>query len=187
MFLRIVPPYSHISVQAITKIVRTAIAAAGIDPDGRKQGPHAFRSSLASSMVNDNIPYEVVRKTLGHTDQNAIRSYARLDLEQLRGYALPVMEAAGTFAAFLEGEVLPVMKEFQSVFRNELEEYLKINQGIVNEDTLRNTRRVLLSFDSSLAEENTNVISEAAVNRWIREIRQTKRSQNGQRQGKLSP
>ena len=85
------------------KIVRTAIAAAGIDPDGRKQGPHAFRSSLASSMVNDNIPYEVVRKTLGHTDQNAIRSYARLDLEQLRGYALPVMEAAGTFAAFLEG------------------------------------------------------------------------------------
>ena len=98
-------------------------------------------------MVNDNIPYEVVRKTLGHTDQNAIRSYARLDLEQLRGYALPVMEAAGTFAAFLE-EVLPVMKEFQSVFRNELEEYLKINQGTVNEDTLRNTRRVLLSFDS---------------------------------------
>ena len=69
VFLRIVPPYSHISVQAITKIVRTAIAAAGIDPDGRKQGPHAFRSSLASSMVNDNIPYEVVRKT--HTDQNA--------------------------------------------------------------------------------------------------------------------
>ena len=65
------------------------------------------------------------------------------------------------------------MKEFQSVFRNELEEYLKINQGTVNEDTLRNTRRVLLSFDSSLAEENTNVISEAAVNRWIREIRQT--------------
>lgn len=103
VFLRIVPPYSHISVQAITKIVRTAIAAAGIDPDGRKQGAHAFRSSLASSMVNDNIPYEAVRKTLGHTDQNAIRSYARLDLEQLRGYALPVMEATGIFAAFLEG------------------------------------------------------------------------------------
>lgn len=103
VFLRIVPPYSHISVQAITKIVRTAIAAAEIDPDGRKQGPHAFRSSLASSMVNDNIPYEVVRKTLGHTDQNTIRSYARLDLEQLRGYAIPVMEATGTFAAFLGG------------------------------------------------------------------------------------
>ena len=28
------------------------------------------------------------------------------------------------------------MKEFQSVFRNELEEYLKINQGTVNEGHL---------------------------------------------------
>ena len=61
------------------------------------------QASLASSMVYDNIPYEVVRKTLGHTDQNAIRSYASLDIEQLRGYALPVPEAAGTFAGFLEG------------------------------------------------------------------------------------
>ena len=87
----------------ITKIVRTAIAVAGIEPGGRKQGAHAFRSSLASSMVNDNIPYEAVRKILGHTDQNAIRSYARLDMEQLRGYALPVMEATGIFAEFLEG------------------------------------------------------------------------------------
>lgn len=103
VFLRIVPPYGHISVQAITKIAKTAIEAANIDPSGRKQGPHAFRSSLASSMVNDNIPYEAVRKTLGHTDQNAIRCYARLDLEQLQGYALPVAEATGAFAAFLEG------------------------------------------------------------------------------------
>lgn len=46
VFLRIVPPYSHISVQTITKIVKTAIAAAGIDPDGRKQGPHAFSHPL---------------------------------------------------------------------------------------------------------------------------------------------
>lgn len=103
VFLRIVPPYGHISVQAIAKIARTAIAVAGIEPGGRKQGAHAFRSSLASSMINDNIPYEAVRKILGHTDQNAIRSYARLDMEQLRGYALPVMEAAGIFAEFLEG------------------------------------------------------------------------------------
>ena len=103
VFLRIVPPYRNISVQAITKIARTAILSAGIDPVGRKQGAHAFRSSLASSMVNDNIPYEAVRKTLGHTDPNAIRSYARLDVEQLRNYALPAIEATDVFAAFLEG------------------------------------------------------------------------------------
>ncbi len=103
VFLRLVPPYSHISIQAVTKIAKTAIGAAGIDPGSRKCGTHAFRASLASSMVNDNIPYETVRKTLGHTGQNAICSYARLDIGQLRGYALPVPEAAGTFASFLEG------------------------------------------------------------------------------------
>lgn len=103
VFLRIVPPYTHISVQAIGKIVRMAIQRAGIEPGNRKSGAHAFRSSLASSMVNDDVPYEVVRKTLGHTDQNAIRAYARLDIERLREYALPVPEATGSFADFLEG------------------------------------------------------------------------------------
>jgi hypothetical protein len=54
-------------------------------------------------MVNDGVPYEAVRKTLGHIDPNAISHYARLDIERLRFYALPVPEAAGAFADFLEG------------------------------------------------------------------------------------
>ncbi|MCL2670446.1 MAG: tyrosine-type recombinase/integrase [Clostridiales bacterium] len=87
----------------IGKIVRRGIYKAGIIPGGRSCGPHAFRSSLASSMVNDGLPYEAVRKTLGHTDPNAIKSYARLDIEQLRAYALPVPEASGGFADFLCG------------------------------------------------------------------------------------
>lgn len=60
------------------------------------------------------------------------------------------------------------MKEFQSIFKNELAEYLEISQGTISEDTLRNTRRVLLSFDSLMAEENSSEISEALINQWIR-------------------
>ena len=52
--------------------------------------PPRIRASLASSMVNDDVPYEVVRNTLGHTDVNAIKSYAKLDVERLRVYALAV-------------------------------------------------------------------------------------------------
>lgn len=66
----------------------------------------SFRSSLASSMVNDNIPYDVVRKTLGHIDTNAIKSYARLDIEQLRAYELAVPKATDGFADFLAGKVV---------------------------------------------------------------------------------
>ena len=85
------------------KLTSTAIRSAGIVPGGRKCGPHAFRASLASSMVNDDVPYEVVRNTLGHTDVNAIKSYAKLDVERLRVYALAVPEATGYFAKFLSG------------------------------------------------------------------------------------
>ena len=103
VFLSLKPPFSHISVQLLGKLTSAAICSAGIVPGGRKCGPHTFRASLASSMVNDDVPYEVVRNTLGHTDVNAIKSYAKLDVERLRVYALTVPEAAGYFAKFLSG------------------------------------------------------------------------------------
>ena len=103
VFLSLKPPFSHISVHLLGKLTSTAIRSAGIVPGGRKCGPHAFRASLASSMVNDDVPYEVVRNTLGHTDVNAIKSYAKLDVERLRVYALAVPETTGYFAKFLSG------------------------------------------------------------------------------------
>ena len=103
VFLSLKPPFSHISVYLLGKLTSTAIRSAGIVPGGRKCGPHAFRASLASSMVNDDVPYEVVRNTLGHTDVNAIKSYAKLDVERLRVYALAVPKATGYFAKILSG------------------------------------------------------------------------------------
>ncbi len=103
---RSVPELQAIAVQLseqLGKLTSAAIRSAGIVPGGRKCGPHAFRASLASSMVNDDVPYEVVRNTLGHTDVNAIKSYAKLDVERLRIYALAVPEAAGYFAKILSG------------------------------------------------------------------------------------
>ena len=103
VFLSLKPPFSHISVHLLGKLTSIAIRSAGIVPGGRKCGPHAFRASLASSMVNDDVPYEVVRNTLGHTDVNAIKSYAKLDVERLRVYALAVPKATGYFAKILSG------------------------------------------------------------------------------------
>ena len=65
------------------------------------------------------------------------------------------------------------MNEFKSIFKNELAEYLAISQGTISDGTLQNTRRILLSFDSLLAEENTGEISERTVNRWIGRFLQT--------------
>lgn len=57
-------------------------------------------------MVNDNVSYETVRKVLGHSSNNAIKHYARIDIEKLRTYSLEPPVASGGFKAFLNGEVL---------------------------------------------------------------------------------
>ena len=68
----------------------------GINIAGKKHGPHSLRASLASSMVNDGISYETVRKVLGHDSPNAIRHYARLDIQMLRNCALACPAPSGT-------------------------------------------------------------------------------------------
>ena len=76
---------------------------AGVDYKGKKHGLHALRSSLASSMVNDNVSYDIVRKVLGHTDDDSIKHYARIDIEELRKCAIEVPVPSGKFKKFLEG------------------------------------------------------------------------------------
>lgn len=97
------PPYTIMTKNGVIACYRRALFKANIEIGNRGYGPRAFRSSLASSMVNDRVPYEVVRKTLGHVDPNAISHYAKLDIEQLRFYALTVPKATGAFADFLAG------------------------------------------------------------------------------------
>ena len=105
VFLRRRAPFCGISISSLSDAVNRYFIMAGINPDGRKRGSHALRSSLASSMVNNNVPYEVVRKVLGHADPNAIKHYAKIDVERLREYAIPVPKPTGIFACFLNGEV----------------------------------------------------------------------------------
>ena len=105
IFIQVRAPYKDITISSITEAFKRSLKQAGIDINNRKQGPHAFRSSLASSMVNDDVPYEVVRRALGHDDPNAIKHYAKIDIERLREYAVPVPNPTGIFAHFLNGEV----------------------------------------------------------------------------------
>lgn len=106
IFINIYAPYKPITTGTLRNTLKKYIVAAGIDIGNRKKGPHTLRSSLASSMVNDDIPYETVRKVLGHSSNNAIKHYARIDVEKLRQYCLEPPEVSGKFKAFLQGEVV---------------------------------------------------------------------------------
>jgi hypothetical protein len=54
-------------------------------------------------MVNGGIPYDVVRKALGHADPQAVKHYAKADVENLRLQAVDVPAPTGTFAMILQG------------------------------------------------------------------------------------
>lgn len=106
IFLNVYAPYKPITTATIRNAMKNYIASAGIDIGNRKKGPHVLRSSLASSMVNDDISYETVRKVLGHSSNNAIKHYARIDVEKLRQYSLEPPAVSGKFKAFLQGKVI---------------------------------------------------------------------------------
>jgi len=103
VFLRVNAPFEKITTSAVRFETSQYFCKAGIDTAGKKHGPHVFRSSLASSMINHQAKYDVVRKILGHTDPDAVKHYARVDIERLREYAIEPPAPSGCFKEFLEG------------------------------------------------------------------------------------
>jgi len=103
VFIRQLAPYQNIENTTLYCATARSFHAAGINITGKKHGPQTFRSSLASSMVNDSIPYEAVRKILGHSNLKTIKHYAKLNIEMLRQCAIEVPEPTGKFKEFLQG------------------------------------------------------------------------------------
>jgi site-specific recombinase XerD len=105
LFIRANAPHRAITTSVLRYSLSKYFKVANIDISDKKHGPHSLRSSLASSMVNDDMPYEVVRKLLGHSDPDAIKHYAKVDIEKLRCYAIDVPGPSGRFANLLEGRI----------------------------------------------------------------------------------
>lgn len=103
VFHSMTAPYGRITTSIIRHIVNNCICKAGIDTKNRKHGPHAFRSSLASHMIDDDCSYETVRRILGHTDPNVIKHYAKTDVERLRLCAISPPTPSGLFEDYLSG------------------------------------------------------------------------------------
>ena len=97
-------PYGRITTSIIRHAVTNSFIAAGIDITEKKHGPHTFRASLASSMVNEGTSYNTVRRILGHSDPDMIKHYARTDIENLRMCAIEPPLPTGLFSDYLTGK-----------------------------------------------------------------------------------
>lgn len=104
VFHSMTAPYGRITTSIIRHTINECFEAAKVCTIGKKHGPHSLRSSLASSMVNDDVSYDVVRRILGHTDPDVIKRYAKVDIENLRLCSIDPPEASGQFLEFLSGK-----------------------------------------------------------------------------------
>jgi site-specific recombinase XerD len=106
LFVKHVPPYGEINPATAHTIVSRYFEKSGIAiPQGKKHGPHALRHSLASSLLEGNVPLPVISEALGHTNTNTTGVYLKIDVENLRKCALSVpfyAEKGKAVAMFVE-------------------------------------------------------------------------------------
>lgn len=101
IFMTLMIPYKPVDCGVINTMVWEAFRQSGIAIAERRHGSRAFRSSIASNMINDSVPTEVVRRVLGHGTKHAIKYYAKIDIESMRLCPLPVPAPSGIFAELL--------------------------------------------------------------------------------------
>jgi len=72
---------------AICDVVRRALRRAELDPEFK--GAHLLRHSLATNMLRRGASLEQIGQILRHSQTNTTQIYAKVDIEALRGIALP--------------------------------------------------------------------------------------------------
>ncbi|WP_430885133.1 tyrosine-type recombinase/integrase [Fusibacter sp. JL216-2] len=101
IFLSAVVPIRGVTTSSIYQFISQYIKDAEIDVGERKKGAHALRMTFASELVAEKVPYDVVRKILGHEDPITIKHYVAFDIESLRTCAIEVPMPTGKLAEYL--------------------------------------------------------------------------------------
>lgn len=98
IFLRMQAPFKKLNPASLHMIVTNAFRDAGITArPGRCHGPHALRASLATSMLEKEIPLPVISEVLSHSDTDTTKMYLKVDMHHLRKIALEVPGLTGVW------------------------------------------------------------------------------------------
>jgi len=92
LFVRLRAPLHGLRLSAICCVVRRALKRAGLNPDFK--GAHLLRHSLATNMLRSGASLSEIGQVLRHTQPATTQIYAKVDIEALRGIALPWMGGA---------------------------------------------------------------------------------------------
>lgn len=90
VFLSHTPPFKDFNSSSLYRIVSDYIYKAGLTVPGKKRGPHSLRHSLASRLLEENVPLPVISEILGHASTETTAVYLTIGIDQLRRCALEV-------------------------------------------------------------------------------------------------
>lgn len=98
VFLRMQAPFGKLNPAALHNIVTKAFRDANVVVNpGRKHGPHALRASLATMMLEKEVPLPVISETLSHSNTDTTKIYLKVDMHHLRKLALEVPDLTGVW------------------------------------------------------------------------------------------
>lgn len=87
-----------LSAPAVSCIAAKYFGKSGVSAlNTRRRGTHAFRHSLASSMLNKEITLPVISCVLGHSSTETTKVYLKVDFNQLKKCTLPMPENHSPF------------------------------------------------------------------------------------------
>lgn len=90
IFMKHKVPTQPCTAGGIYNLVANRLSRAGIVVGERKRGPHALRHSLASRLLEENVPLPIISEVLGHSNSNTTAAYLAIDIDKLRQCALEV-------------------------------------------------------------------------------------------------
>lgn len=85
------PPFTEFKPSCVGSLVRHHLQKSGVRIEGRKQGSHTLRHSLASRLLEHEIPFPIISEILGHTNTETTMAYLRIDVPDLKKCALEVI------------------------------------------------------------------------------------------------
>jgi len=91
IFIRESRPYIKIKASSLHMIVDGYLKRAKIKiPPGKKHGPHALRHSIATLLLENNIPISTIKEILAHKSSETTKIYLKVAQKQLLECALNV-------------------------------------------------------------------------------------------------
>ena len=87
VFVNHLPPYQTVS--GFSNKFTWYVRKAGITKKpNRRYGMHSLRNTVATRMLENDVPFDVIIPFIGHSDENTLNRYLGMDIENLRKCAL---------------------------------------------------------------------------------------------------